>query len=256
MRPCLIQYAALGGGTPVRVVAVASGELLASLKSGLGQAWGGAVEFSICATDMGALQVIEEQGRPDVLVVDLDSPGVTWLEALKAIRSQEDLKTMPILLVSTKTLEMEHDAAGRTVRLAKPVAAEDWKEAIHRALAIPAFHETPKLRPVKTSAQTGTEADRKSPRKECDIPCTVGTQANKMKGTLTDISMSGARVVVERAFALGTMLTLAFIIPGTFPPKYVHFKGRIVRQTEDGYAIAFWEMDPLTRSYLGALVGR
>ena len=238
----------------MRVVAVASDEVLASLQSGLRQVWGGAVELSICATDMEALQVIEEQGRPDVLVVDLDSPGVTGLEALNGLRSQSDLETMPVLLVSFKALEAELDATGRTVALVKPVAPEDWREAIRQALAIPLFHEAPKPRPVQPPPEETSDATRKVPRKLCDTPCTVGTPGKRMKGTLVDISMSGARVTVEPAFALGTMVNFSFVIPGTFPPKFVHFKARVVRQTEDGYAIAFWEMDPLTRSHIGALI--
>lgn len=238
----------------MRVVAVASNEVLASLQSGLRQVWGGTVEFSICATDIEALQVIEEQGRPDVFVVDLDTPGVAGLEALNGLRSQSDLETMPVLLISSTPLEVELDASGRTVALVKPVAPEAWKEAIRQALAIPLYHEAPKPRPVQPLPEEGSSADRKGLRKACETPCTVGTPGKRMKGTLVDISMSGARVMVEPVFTLGTMVNFSFAIPGSFPPKFVHFKARIVRQTEDGYAIAFWEMDPLTRSYIGALI--
>jgi hypothetical protein len=136
------------------------------------------------------------------------------------------------------------------------VPPEAWKEAVRQALAIPLFHEEPKPRPAQAPGGAQEPPERKNLRKTLETPCMIGTPGKKLKGTLLDISLSGARVVVEPAFTVGSQVGFSFTIPGTFPPKFVHFKARIVRQTEDGYAIAFWEMDPLTRSYIGALIKR
>jgi c-di-GMP-binding flagellar brake protein YcgR len=71
-----------------------------------------------------------------------------------------------------------------------------------------------------------------------------------MKGVLRDISMTGAKISLADALAPGTIVTLIFGIPNSVPLRVVQFKARIVRQTPDGYGIAFWEMDPATRAFV------
>lgn len=239
----------------MKVVAVMSHTELPSLQAGLGQTWGGVVQFALYPTDVEAAQAIMESERPDVLVVDLDREGVVGMDTVRSLRQQPELDTMPILLVTSKPEELETTDSGRTVVVPKPVAPEAWKDALRRAISIPTSHETPKPRPAKEAAEDGGKAKiRKGDRKPFETGCTITVGGRKVKGSLKDISISGANIAVDAPLAVGGMISFSFAIPKSVPLRFLYFKARVVRQTPEGYGITFWEMDTLTRTFLGALV--
>jgi DNA-binding response OmpR family regulator len=239
----------------VKVVAVLHGEELTSLRAGLSQTWGSHVDLTLFQSDMEAAEAIVEHGRPDLLVVDLDMPGVVGLEIVRSLREQPELETMPILVVTSRPERLDAMDSGRTLPMPKPVPPEAWKEAVRRALAVPRSHEAPLPRPQKARPETAAqEKGRRGSRKPFEASCSVSTGGRRIKGNLHDISISGAKIQLDEALTVGSMVSFSFAIPRTVPLKFLHFKARVVRQTEDGYGITFWEMDTVTRTYLNAVV--
>jgi two-component system CheB/CheR fusion protein len=81
-----------------------------------------------------ALQ-IAEQNPPDVIVSDVQMPGVDGIQFVKRLRDNPDLKSTPAIALtgsaSAQTVD-EALAAGFTIHLTKPVEINDLVQAIER----------------------------------------------------------------------------------------------------------------------------
>lgn len=238
----------------MKVVAVLSGAELLSLRDGLAYAWGGTATLSLFTTDVEAAQAIVDQGRPDLLVVDLGMPGVIGADVIRSLRDQPELETLPILAVTSRSDQLESCTEGRTVALLKPVPPEAWKAAMRQALAVPLSHEDRPRKPAKAADEEGIQRVRKGERKPLELDCSVSAGARKVKGALKDLSISGARIALDDSLTVGSQITLSFAIPRSVPLKFLYIKARVVRPTPDGYGITFWQMEPLTRTYLNTLL--
>ncbi|KIG12899.1 Phosphate regulon transcriptional regulatory protein PhoB (SphR) [Enhygromyxa salina] len=49
--------------------------------------------------------------RPDVVLLDLDLPGVSGLELARELKASKDWSTIPIIVVSASVMRQEHDRA-------------------------------------------------------------------------------------------------------------------------------------------------
>jgi two-component system chemotaxis response regulator CheY len=65
--------------------------------------------------------------KPDLLVTDLNMPGMNGIEFIKEVRKLPNLRFMPILFLTTESQQSKRDeakAAGASGWLVKPVNAE------------------------------------------------------------------------------------------------------------------------------------
>jgi two-component system chemotaxis response regulator CheY len=65
--------------------------------------------------------------KPDLLITDLNMPGMNGIEFIKEVRKLPNLKFMPILFLTTESQQSKRDeakAAGASGWLIKPVNAE------------------------------------------------------------------------------------------------------------------------------------
>ena len=65
--------------------------------------------------------------KPDLLITDLNMPGMNGLEFIKEVRKLPNLRFMPILFLTTESQQSKRDeakAAGASGWLIKPVNAE------------------------------------------------------------------------------------------------------------------------------------
>ena len=78
-----------------------------------------------------------QQGRPDVVVLDLMMPGMNGYEVLEAIRADEQFRATPILVLTAKSLQADRDrtaAMGASAFLTKPFLPSELCDLV-RSLA-------------------------------------------------------------------------------------------------------------------------
>jgi len=83
-----------------------------------------------------ALRVLKSQ-KVDLVISDWNMPNMTGLELLKAVRSDEDLKSTPFLMVTAEALQDNVIAAvkaGVSNYIVKPFTAEVLNEKITKIL--------------------------------------------------------------------------------------------------------------------------
>ncbi len=81
-----------------------------------------------------AITVIQQE-KPDVVILDVMMPDVSGLEVLKFMRSNPDLKDIPVIVVSAKSMPTDIRVgmeAGASMYLTKPVGYLDLKQAVER----------------------------------------------------------------------------------------------------------------------------
>ncbi len=82
--------------------------------------------------------VLAREVRPDALVIDLTMPGLDGAELTRAVRSEDGLETVPILLLSAEVRGWEVAkvfGAGVTSYVPKPFRPQQLLDALETALA-------------------------------------------------------------------------------------------------------------------------
>ena len=77
--------------------------------------------------------------KPNAVVLDIMMPDLSGLEVLRILRNDPDLASIPVIVVSAKSLtsDIKHGMdAGASVYLAKPVAFMDLVAAVENAIRI------------------------------------------------------------------------------------------------------------------------
>ena len=86
-----------------------------------------------------ALTVIQSKGAPEVMVLDVDMPGMSGLELLKELRQREGFENLPAIFLSAK-VQPEDIRAGQDLGatyLTKPFVASALLKAVEKALPEP-----------------------------------------------------------------------------------------------------------------------
>ena len=96
----------------------------------------GAVTFEFAGTGLEAIERLALSGF-DLVVLDLNMPDVGGIEVIEFVRAQDRLKTLPILIVTTRGDDASRARvleAGASSFLAKPFAPEQILEEARRLL--------------------------------------------------------------------------------------------------------------------------
>ncbi len=107
-----------------------SATILLSISNILAKA-GYAVEKGNCA-DAG-LAKFKSGAKVDLLITDLNMPGMNGIEFIKAVRTLPNYKFMPILFLTTESQQskrLEAKAAGASGWLVKPATADELLNTI------------------------------------------------------------------------------------------------------------------------------
>lgn len=84
-------------------------------------------------------EIATEAVKPDLIITDLNMPGMNGLEFLKELRSSGDTKKTPVLMLTTETkdeLKKQGKALGLTGWIVKPFNPDQLKAAINRVLRL------------------------------------------------------------------------------------------------------------------------
>ncbi len=77
------------------------------------------------------------QEKPDVVILDVMMPDVSGLEVLKYMRRESELKNIPVIVVSAKSMPSDIRTgmeAGASMYLTKPVGYLDLKQAVEQVI--------------------------------------------------------------------------------------------------------------------------
>jgi CheY-like chemotaxis protein len=75
--------------------------------------------------------------RPNVIVLDINMPEVSGIDFLEFVRKRPDTKSLPIVMLSSETTDIQVDQAmtlGANAFVFKPVTIEELQEALRTAL--------------------------------------------------------------------------------------------------------------------------
>ena len=94
-----------------------------------------APEIKISAVESGveALEFLEKEERPDLIILDLNLPKKDGREVLKEVKASNTLKTIPIIILTTS--ESEHDIKiayelHANCYLAKPIDLDEFNRIV------------------------------------------------------------------------------------------------------------------------------
>jgi CheY-like chemotaxis protein len=76
--------------------------------------------------------------KPDVVLLDVMMPDVSGLEVLRFMRRDPQLKDIPVIVVSAKSMLTDIQSgleAGASLYLTKPVGFQDLKNAVEKVLS-------------------------------------------------------------------------------------------------------------------------
>ena len=74
--------------------------------------------------------------RPDVLMLDINMPGVSGIDLLEFVRRRTEWKDLPIIMLSSEAADIQVDTAmdlGADAYVFKPVTLEELEEALETA---------------------------------------------------------------------------------------------------------------------------
>ncbi len=180
------------------------------------QAWGLEPHSLADGNDaLAALRTASAAGRHyDLLVLDLHMPEIDGLQVAEAVRAEEVLEGLPIILLSSADLEEEREACralGIAHRLTKPPRRADLLEAVLESLRGPG--QVPVLPPPAEGepADQAPGASRPAPPADCPAAHAAARRPPLLSGRV--LLAEDNRVNQEYAMALledlGVMTDLA-----------------------------------------------
>jgi CheY-like chemotaxis protein len=89
------------------------------------------------ATDAEAGIKMAMQHRPDIILMDIQLPGMDGLEATKIINADDDLKEIPIVALTSYAMqgdEEKAELAGCSGYLTKPIDTRSFLDSISRII--------------------------------------------------------------------------------------------------------------------------
>lgn len=199
----------------------------------------------LTATSGHSALAIMKADKPDLVVLDLKMPDMSGLDVLKKMKEDEDLKNIPVLMLSSSANEEDVRAcleAGASAYLTKPVNHNELLSKMAELMKIP------RRRAVRIPVHTVIES-------------IIGRRT--VEGEMRDISETGCFIVLPILVELGAIITLKFTLPED--DEELEVRGEIVRRTLEfsegklsskGYGVEFTEIKENVREKIKNFVER
>jgi two-component system cell cycle response regulator DivK len=81
---------------------------------------------------------LAEQRKPDLILMDIQLPGMNGIEARKILRSKPDTAQIPVVAVTASVMQQDRNLiteAGFDGYIGKPINIKEFLEAVNHALA-------------------------------------------------------------------------------------------------------------------------
>ncbi len=211
-----------------RVLCVDDARLLAELAGT--PAGRGNVDLVVVPSPDRLLPVAREL-QPDGAILGEVESFPDPLEGVRSLRADPATREVPVLYYGVGTDRERALAAGADLFLPRPVTRHELREALVRLLGLP---------------------DRAAPRWRVDLPAELVLGEDLVRGSIRDLSMTGAFLVLDRPLAPGERGTLGFRA-GT---RRVSLPVEVVRvgpgmAAPRGTAVRFLDLGPETGAFLG-----
>jgi two-component system, OmpR family, alkaline phosphatase synthesis response regulator PhoP len=85
----------------------------------------------------GAAKILQYGNLPDLLILDINMPGVSGLDLLEFVRRNPEWNGVPIVMLSTEFAPVEIERAlrlGADAYVTKPVMLDELESAIQKAI--------------------------------------------------------------------------------------------------------------------------
>jgi two-component system, chemotaxis family, response regulator Rcp1 len=82
----------------------------------------------------------EQAPRPDLILLDLNLPKRSGMEVLAELKSDESLRSIPVIMFSSSRREVDQDKSlklGAQEYVTKPSSLEGFAETVKRAFSLP-----------------------------------------------------------------------------------------------------------------------
>lgn len=89
-----------------------------------------------CTTTQDGIKIAREQ-KPNLIIMDIMMPNINGLEATKILKEDGKTKSIPIIILSAKSMEEDQEKArelGADGFISKPILPQKLLDKIHRFL--------------------------------------------------------------------------------------------------------------------------
>lgn len=171
--------------------------------------------------------------RPDIILLDVEMPRMTGIECCRHIKSDPDLKHIPVIMVTATNRIEECLKAGCDDFWRKPIREGDFLTGIKKHVLI--------VERENKRVSIGLQVDYK--------------KAGKLVNAFTkDISSKGMFIITRDTLPIGSGIELSFILPEANLP--IKVTGKVIRELRDeqdghcvgGMGISFEQMEDDTNS--------
>ena len=177
-------------------------------------------ELHTAATGIEAVKLAVKY-KPDVILLDVEMPEMTGIEACRIIKSNPETAAIPVIII-TATDRMED---------AKKAGANDF--------ARKPIDETKFLSLIRAHINLKERYDARVP-----FPGQVQLviAGNPVTAAARDLSVSGMALVLSNPPPIGERMIARFTIPFADQPQQIEVSCIAVRPLADGVAVKFFEM--------------
>ncbi len=81
---------------------------------------------------------LARQHKPDLIIMDIQLPGISGLEVTRTLKADDELKAIPVVAVTAFARQGDKEAileAGCDAYIAKPISIVDFMETVARHLS-------------------------------------------------------------------------------------------------------------------------
>jgi len=180
---------------------------------------------------------IHTKEKVDLIVADLDMPGISGDKLCATIRNQEDLKHVSFILVCGGSESDLHRVARckANLHLTKPIRPLQFIESVSRLLDIPERKSYRVLLKATVNGKFGNE------------PFFCSSQ---------DISVSGLLLETDKSLEKGDIMNCSFFLPGAERIVVDAQVMRIVKNDDTAirYGVRFIDLKPVSKAALNAFI--
>lgn len=159
---------------------------------------------------------IHRKEKVDLILCDMYMPGMNGDEVCRAIRSDEDLKNVSIIMVTTSAKDIDTCmAAGANDSILKPINPTELLKKVGKYVNIAM------RRDIRILARIGVEGVK-------------GVSSESFLGNTVNISSSGVLIETSHVFTIGENVSCSFFLPGNSAP--INAEGDVVRTANGSQA--------------------